>query len=220
NNRASWTAKNIRFNSLGCASFDVYNNDSFYSDISLSVPGIHNVSNSLAAIASCSIMGCAKETIKSGILRFTGTHRRFETKGIADGIRVVDDYAHHPSEVQATLNAAKNAGHNRIWSVFQPHTYTRTKFLMDEFAGSFNAADRVIITDIYAAREKDTGEVHAKMLCDRLKKNKEDSLYISGFDNIVDYLVENVEAGDLVITLGAGDVYRVGEMFLEKKSKG
>ncbi len=214
---AMWSARNIVFDDLGCATFNLVHNKKSISKIKLRVPGIHNVSNALAAISACRTLGCNIKSIKEGLRKFTGTHRRFELKGIWNNIKVIDDYAHHPSEVKATLKAAKNCTHGRIWCVFQPHTYTRTKALLNEFSHSFNMADKIIISDIYAAREKDTGEINSKTLSDKLISNSVESLYISDFESIVEYLEENVSSSDLIITMGAGDIYKVGEMFLENK---
>lgn len=215
---ADWTAKDIRFDTFGKASFKVFYNNSFFSDIKLNVPGMHNVSNALAAITACSTLGCGEEHIRLGLEKFFGTHRRFELKGIVDDIKVIDDYAHHPSEVKATLLAARNAEHNKIWCVFQPHTYTRTKCLLDEFSTAFADADYVLVSDIYAAREKDTGDINSGILCDRISSAGKNAMYIKGFDSISDYLVEHARSGDIVLTMGAGDIYKVGEMFLDKKT--
>lgn len=217
NEEAIWSAKSINFDGKGCASYTLTYKGEKVADITLSVPGIHNVSNSIAAAASCYALGCTIDAIKDGLYKFTGTHRRFETKGAVDGIRVVDDYAHHPSEVRATLKAAKNMGYSKIWCVFQPHTYTRTKSLMREFASAFSCADTVIVSDIYAAREKDSGEVHASMLAEKLVSQGVDAIYISSFEAIVDFLENNASPGSLIITMGAGDIYKVGEMFLKRK---
>lgn len=220
---AQWSAGNITFDDGGCAVYNLLHFGRHTCEIKLGVPGLHNVSNSLGAIAACAALGCSLEDISRGLARFTGTHKRFEKKGSVDGIRVVDDYAHHPSEIKVTLKAAKAGIPNRLWCVFQPHTYTRTKAFMDDFAASFGDADRIIVTDIYAAREKDTGEVHASMLADRILSHGEDALYISGFQNIVNYLDENAKPGDLILTMGAGDISTVGELFLKlrkERSKG
>ncbi len=213
---ADWTAKEIIFDQRGCASFIVFKNRERMGTIDLNVPGIHNVSNSLAAICACFTLGCSMEAIREGLFKFTGTHRRFELKGSYNDIRVIDDYAHHPSEVKATLNAARNSGRRKVWCVFQPHTYTRTKFLLDDFAAAFSDADTVIVSDIYAAREADTGEIHASALADRIKSSGKHALYLDSFDAIAGYLEENASPGDLVITMGAGDIYKAGELFLKK----
>jgi len=214
NSEAIFTAKNIQYNDMGCASFDVYKEGDQLGTISLSVPGIHNVNNSLAAIAACYTCGCSMDSIISGLLSFGGSHKRFELKGLVDDIKIIDDYAHHPSEVQATLNAANSAVHNKIWCVFQPHTYSRTKAFLEMFSHSFGAADNIIITDIYAAREKDPGDIHASMLAERICEQGGNAVYISDFQEIAEYLDKNAEPGDLILTMGAGDVVRIGEMFL------
>lgn len=214
NDNAVWTAKNIQYNDMGCGSFDVYKEGDKLGTISLSVPGKHNVSNSLAAIAACYTCGCSIDDITSALKSFGGSHKRFELKGLVDEIKVIDDYAHHPSEVKATLNAAKNTTHNKLWCVFQPHTYSRTKAFLDKFSNSFGDADNVIITDIYAAREKDPGDIHSSVLADKICQNGGNAKYISDFQDIVEYLDKNAQAGDLILTMGAGDIVRVGEMFI------
>lgn len=214
---AQFTAKDIVFDEMGCASYKLFKDGKKVTTIKLNIPGIHNVNNSLAAIAACNTLGCSITHIKQGLQKFKGARKRFELKGYVGGIKVVDDYAHHPSEVKATLKAAKNCAHSKIWCVFQPHTYTRTKSLMDEFAKSFANADVVIVSDIYAAREADTGEVHASMLAERIRENGDSAVYISGFEEIVKFLENNVNPGDLVITMGAGDISKVGEMFIKNK---
>jgi UDP-N-acetylmuramate--alanine ligase len=215
NDRCTWSAADITFDNMGCASYTLLYHNEPVIEIKLKVPGIHNVSNSIAAIAACNIMGCSLASAAKALLKFGGTHRRFELKGISEGITVIDDYAHHPSEVAATLKAAQSYAHSRIWCVFQPHTYTRTKFLMEEFSTAFEDADIIIVADIYAAREADTGEVNSGMLADRISSKGKQTLYIKGFENIVEYLDKNASSGDLIITMGAGDIYKVGELFLD-----
>lgn len=183
-------------------------------EVKLSVMGLHNVYNSLAAIATTHALGVPMETIIDSIKLYTGTHHRLETKGTFNNIRVIDDYAHHPTAVKATLKTIKNIAKNNVWAVFQPHTYTRTLSLLDDFGKSFNDVDKVIITDIYAAREKDTGVIHSKDLVDKLKSNKVDAVYINDFNDIANYLIKNSNPGDIILTIGAGDVFRVGEILL------
>lgn len=219
-----WSARDISFDDSGCGSYTLVYKNEAVADIKLSVPGIQNVSNSIAAIAACHIAGAGFDAARQALLEFTGTNRRFELKGIRRNIRIIDDYAHHPTEVRTTLRAAANCGHSRVWCIFQPHTYTRTKFLMDEFAAAFSDADKVIITDIYAAREIDSGEVHSTMLVERINSGAsggghEKAVYIKSFDDIADYLLNNAKPGDLVITMGAGDIYKVGEKFLSAASE-
>lgn len=217
NDRCEWSAADISFDSLGCASYTLIHNNKPVMEIKLKVPGLHNVSNSIAAIAAGSIMGCSIESASKALLKYSGTHRRFEPKGISDGITVVDDYAHHPTEVAATLNSARNCDYKRIWCVFQPHTFTRTKSFINEFAASFKDADIIILSDIYSAREADTGEISSAMLAEKLCANGKKTFYIDSFEKIVEYLDKNASSGDLIITMGAGDIYKVGEMFLDAR---
>lgn len=215
----SWSARDISFDEMGCASYTLLFHGEQVMEIRLKVPGIHNVSNSLAAIAACSFMGCSPAAAARALQKFAGTCRRFEIKGISDGITVIDDYAHHPSEISATLKAAGHFSHARIWCVFQPHTYSRTKSLMNDFVASFDKADILILTDIYAAREADNGEVSSLMLADRITRTGKTVMYIKDFDSIAAYLDKNARSGDIIITMGAGDIYKVGEMFLEARKK-
>lgn len=212
-----WKADNISFDESGCSSFDVIYKDERIGHMKLSIPGEHNIYNALAATAVCFAVGVPIEVIEANIDEFTGTHRRFEVKGRVDGATVIDDYGHHPSEIKATLKTAKNYPHNRIWCIFQPHTYTRTYALLNEFAESFYDADYVIVTDIYAAREKDNGLVKPQDLVERLAANGVDALYMKEFEDIASYLLDNIKEGDLVITQGAGDITKLGDMLLNKK---
>lgn len=208
-------AYNIKFDYNGYPSYDLYINNNFIEKIHLNVVGKHNIYNSLSAIASTKIAGVKIKNIKSGLEVYKGTHRRFEDKGIVNDIQIIDDYAHHPTEIKATLDSISEK-YNKIWCVFQPHTYTRTNSLLKEFGESFNDADEVIVTDIYAAREADTGLVHSKDLVKELKNNNVNGKYIKTFEEIVDYLEKTVDKGDILITVGAGDVYKIGDMFKEK----
>ncbi len=219
NEKCDWVATNIIYDNNGCASYTLLHQNEPICDIKLKVPGIHNVSNSMAAIAASSIMGCSPSSAVKALQKFSGTGRRFELKGRSEGVTVIDDYAHHPTEVAATLKAASNCDYSRVWCVFQPHTYTRTKFLMNEFATAFKDADIVILSDIYAAREADNGEVNSSMLADRISETGKKILYIKELDRIAEFLDKNAEPGDLIITMGAGDIYKVGEMFLEIRKK-
>ncbi|MFA6309171.1 MAG: UDP-N-acetylmuramate--L-alanine ligase [Clostridia bacterium] len=212
NEEAEWRAGAIRYNSDGCAVFSVKHNGENMGEVVLCVPGIHNLINALAAIAVCGTLGCDFESIKNGLLKFTGTHRRFEMKYIINNVKVIDDYAHHPSEIKATLLAIKRLTANKVWCVFQPHTYTRTKMLLGDFSNAFGDADNVIVTDIYAAREQDTGIIHSKDLTARLKQNGKNAIYIKEFDRIANHLKENMTPGDIIVTMGAGDIYKVGDI--------
>lgn len=219
NKGAHISARNMSFDEKGCALFDLYNKDRYVHRIHLAIPGEHNVLNALAAISVSRIFEIDINTVKTTLGTFTGTHRRFEIRGRFKGCTIIDDYAHHPAEIQATLAATQNFPHNWIWCVFQPHTFTRTKFLLEGFARSFTGADRVIITDIYAAREKDTGEIHSTHLVEAINNLGQKAVYISSFKDIDRYLRENLQEGDLMLTLGAGDVYKIGEMLLKKEPR-
>lgn len=210
-------AKDIIFNEEGFPSFEVFYQGKVIGRFQLSIPGVHNIYNALASIATAYILGIPAEEIVEHIKIYKGIHRRFDLLGEVKGAKVIDDYAHHPAEIRATLDAAQKYPHGEIWCVFQPHTYTRTLALLEDFAKSFTSADHVIITDIYAAREKDEGRIHSSKLAE-LVKNHQEVLYMKDFEGIADYLYQHVQPRDLILTMGAGDVYRIGEMLLEKET--
>lgn len=210
-NDSGFTAKNISYSDTFCASFDVYRHGINLGRITLSVPGKYNILNALAAIAAADFLNIDFVYIKKGLNEFKGVHRRYEHKGNKNGIEVIDDYAHHPTEIAATLSAVKSTAAKNIWCVFQPHTYTRTYSLFEDFVAALSCGINVIITDIYSARERDTGLVSSKKLSDSI----ENAVYLSTFEDCVDFLNKNAESGDIILTMGAGDVYKVGEMFLE-----
>jgi UDP-N-acetylmuramate--alanine ligase len=214
-NTGNILAKNIAFDEKGCASFDVYAADEMLTSIKLNVPGKHNVLNALASICVSLSLDVPTNSICKGLESFKGTHRRFEIKGIKNGVTVVDDYAHHPTEIKATLSAAKNYPHKKIFCVFQPHTYSRTLNLFKEFTEAFSDTDELILADIYAAREKDTGIVSSSMLADKIGKTKLKCSNLHSFEEIVSYLNKNTKSGDLLLTVGAGDVFKIGEMYLK-----
>ena len=209
-------AKNITYNDHACGTYTLMHKTEDLGTVSLSVPGRHNVSNSLAAIALCLNLGLPLDVIKKGLLQFGGTKRRFEYKGTKNGITVIDDYAHHPTEVAATLTAARNYRHGRIICVFQPHTYSRTKAFLSDFARVLSMADIVVLADIYAAREKNTIGISSKDLLAELQKNGQESYYFPSFDEIEKFLSEKCINNDLLITMGAGDVYLIGEHLLQQ----
>ncbi len=185
-------------------------------EVKLGVVGIHNVYNSLAAIALCEKLGVDRAVMLKALEDFTGTDRRFEKKGVLHGITVIDDYAHHPTEIAATLAAAKRYPHKKLFLVFQPHTYSRTKAFLKEFAEALSAADVVLLTDIYAAREKNTIGISSRDLADLMEAKGSDVHYFQYFDDVETYLLEHCESGDVILTMGAGDVYTIGEKLLGK----
>lgn len=213
--KANWRAENIVHEADGRNSFDVYHNGAFFTTIHLHIPGEHNITNALAAIAASAFLGAAPEDCVKGLHHYTGTERRFQLKGKKDGITVIDDYAHHPTEIKAALAAAQNVQHNTTWCVFQPHTFSRTRFLFDEFGEAFGDADEIIIADIFAARETDDGTVSAAQLADRIAQTGKSARYVGDFAAIEAYLREHCKSGDLLMTVGAGDVYKIGENFLK-----
>lgn len=213
-NDARYQATDIRYDKYGHASFTVRRDGQNAGSYYLRVPGIHNVSNALAAIALGELLGLSHEDIVKGLGSFTGTDRRFQYKGEVGGVTVIDDYAHHPTEIEATLHAAANYPHRKIWCVFQPHTYTRTKALLPEFAQALTLADHVILADIYAAREQNTLGITSEDLQKRILELGTPCEYFSTFDEIENYLLKSCTQGDLLITMGAGDVVNIGEHLL------
>lgn len=212
---ADYTASNISHDDKGNASFDVIKHGDFYCHINLSVNGEHNISNALSAIAVSDLLALSSNSIQDGLYSFTGTNRRFEYKGECAGFTIVDDYAHHPTEILATLKAVAHYPHKELWCVFQPHTYTRTKSLFDEFVDALSLADHIILPDIYAARETDTLGVSSSQLAEALRMKGCDVYYISNFSEIRAFCLEHCKKGDLLITMGAGDVVNIGEDLLK-----
>lgn len=213
---SDYMAENISYDEFGHPSFDLieYGNTTLH--IELSVTGEHNISNSLAVIAAAREMNISDVAITSGLKSFGGTNRRFEYKGRLADVTIIDDYAHHPTEIKATLKAAKNYPHNKIWCAFQPHTYTRTKAFFEEFAKALSLADNVLLLDIYAARETDTLGVSSELLAEEVRKYNNNVHYFPSFDEAENFLLTNCEKEDLVITMGAGDIVELGEHLLGK----
>ncbi|MDZ5254679.1 UDP-N-acetylmuramate--L-alanine ligase [Clostridium sp. LIBA-8841] len=208
-------AKNIEFNEKGCATFDVFKGEEKLLSLSLNVPGMHNVSNSLSAVCLSEIFKIPAESVISGLSSFGGAHKRFEYKGKKNDITVIDDYAHHPVEIKATLSTAKKMSHNKTICVFQPHTYTRTKTLFDDFVKCFDDCDELILMDIYAAREKDLGEINSDQLGDAIRAHGVKCINVHSHEEALEYVKANSSKGDLLLTVGAGDVVKVGELFLK-----
>ncbi len=207
-NDATFCARNITYSDYGYPSFDIYEENAKILHLDLGVTGLHNVLNATACALAAIKMGLGTDAVKAGLEAFNGTKRRFEKKGFVNGALVIDDYAHHPTEISATIDALKNVSHKDEWCIFQPHTYTRTISLMDDFAKALSNVKNVVITDIFAAREKDTGLVHAKDLADKI----EGAVYIKEFEDIAKYIKENAKEGDVVLTMGAGNVCEIGEI--------
>ena len=189
-------------------------NQNFYGKISLSVPGIHNISNALACICLCDAYNIDLKSMQKALKKFTGAHRRFEFKGKINDARIYDDYGHHPTEIIATANSLKNKKYNESWVVFQPHTYSRTKNLLDEFANALLNFDHILVLDIYAARESNTYNISSQDLVKKIKEHGKDALYMPDFDYCINYLKDNIKANDIVLTLGAGTVTEIGDLLI------
>ncbi|GAB1476045.1 UDP-N-acetylmuramate--L-alanine ligase [Bacillota bacterium] len=216
---SDYYAENIQFSPSGMPSFEVHYRGEMLGSVQLAVPGEHNIINSLAALACCRDLGVDTDRIFSTLEEFTGTERRFDIIGVTgSGLCIIDDYAHHPTEIKATLAAAMNFPHKNLWCLFQPHTYTRTMALFDEFAQAFKQADKVILAEIYAAREKNIHKISSKELAVEIKRTnpEKDVYFFESFDEIANFVVNNAEPGDLIITMGAGDIYKVAEGILAK----
>ncbi len=212
---ADFQAREVVAKHMGC-SFEVWNRNQRLTVVDLQVPGLHNVLNALACFATLTGLGVSSDLIGSTLGIFGGAVRRFQLKGEKDGVTVVDDYAHHPTELRATLRAARGGEWSRVVAVFQPHLYSRTEFLHTEFAEALLEADVAVVTDVYGAREDPRPGVSGKLIVDSiLRLNQHKSVvYLPRLGSVVDYLERFAAPGDLVLTLGAGDVHRVGERFL------
>lgn len=209
-----YSACSLSYDESGNVAFDLMEHGTVTDHITLAVTGDHNMSNALATIAAARLLDLSMDTIQKGLLSFTGTDRRFQYKGEKNGFTIIDDYAHHPTEIRATLTAAKHYPHKELWCVFQPHTYTRTKAFFHEFAEALALADHVVLADIYAARETDTLGMSSEHLAETIQSLGTDSHYFPSFQAIQEFITENCKKGDLLITMGAGDVVNIGEELL------
>lgn len=214
-NNADWYAENISYNELGHGIYTAVYKGEKIAEVSLSIPGEHNVYNSLAALALTVKYGLDIDVILKGIKSYSGTDRRFQYKGSFNGVKVIDDYAHHPTEIKATIGSARKNSINKLWICFQPHTYTRTHDLLDEFADALSGADRVVLVDIYASREKDTGLVSSADLQKKIEALGTTAYYIGDMSDAKKFLQENCSPQDMLITMGAGDVFKLGESLVK-----
>ena len=214
--RFDYYAENISFDDNACGIFSIMHQGAEVMKVHLNVPGMHNVSNALATVALAELMELPQEEVIVGLRKFGGANRRFQYKGKLDGITIIDDYAHHPTEIQATLSAAANYAHERLVLVFQPHTYSRTKAFLQEFADVLSQADILVLADIYAAREKNTLGISSKDLLNLVKEKGTECYYFPSFEEIEKFLLKNCMNGDLLITMGAGNVVEIGESLLGK----
>jgi len=211
---ADYSYTDAAFDASGRASYTLVKKGQNCGTIKLGVVGEHNILNSLSVIALTDLLGIDFTIVRGALASFSGTERRFERKGEVAGIQILDDYAHHPTEITATLKAAANYPHRTLWCVFQPHTYTRTKAFLKEFAQALSLADKIVLTDIYAAREKNTVGISSVDLLHELEKLGKECYYFPSFDDIENFLLKNCINGDLLITMGAGDIVKVGESLL------
>ena len=213
---ADYTANFISYDKFAHPSYTLFYKGEELAKVELGVTGEHNIYNSLAAIAVARSLDIPMEVILRGLKRFTGTDRRFQKKGSVNGFTIIDDYAHHPQEIAATIEAAKKYPHRKLWIVFQPHTYSRTAALLDDFAGALSQADEIVLADIYAAREKNTIGISSDDLRKHMLEQNTNVYYIPKFEDIEDFLLQHVEEGDVLITMGAGDIYKVGDDLLKQ----
>lgn len=208
-------AANITFNNSGCAKFTVERNNTPLFNVELGTTGKHNILNALAVISTSLFLQIPQEFIINGLKSCTGAHKRFEYKGEFNKITVIDDYAHHPIEIKATLKTAKLIPHNKTLVVFQPHTYTRTKTLFNEFISCFKDCDELILMDIYAAREKDTGLVSSIELGDSIRTFGTKCTNVKSHEEAAEYLKSIAMPNDIILTVGAGDVVKVADILLK-----
>ncbi len=212
---ADYVVREIEANMRGGVDCSVWRREKRWQALSLAVPGEHNALNAAAALVVARLCGVEAEKAAQTLEGFAGVLRRFEVKGVWNDIVVVDDYAHHPTEVRATLAAARGRyPQRRIWAVFQPHTYSRTRALLDEFASCFDDADRVIVTDIYPARAHEEPIIRAEELVGTI--DHDDVTHMDDIEQVVDHLLDELRSGDLLLTLGAGDGYLIGERVLAR----
>ena len=212
--RFDFYAENITFDDNACGVFTAMHQGEVLAQVHLNVPGMHNVSNALATIALATLMELPQDALLAGLRKFGGANRRFQYKGQIDGVTIIDDYAHHPTEIAATLSAAANYPHKRLVLVFQPHTYTRTQAFLHEFAEILSKVDVLVLADIYAAREKNTIGISSKDLLALVKEKGTECYYFPSFEEIEKFLLKNCVNGDLLITMGAGNVVEIGETLL------
>lgn len=218
NTGSDYFASNISFSREGMPQFDVNHGGQVLCRVELSIPGEHNILNALAAFACCHMLGVRPESIVKTLNEFKGTHRRFDVLGRTQtNVGIIDDYAHHPTEIKATLAAVKKMRHNDLWCLFQPHTYTRTLALMDDFAKAFDMADKIVLAEIYPAREKNIYKISSSVLMEKIKEHdpQKEVYFFKDFDEIAKFVYAQAQPQDMVLTMGAGDIYKVGEMMLE-----
>lgn len=211
-NTNDYYPENIFYNRGAFAEFDVMYRGNKTAHLKLNIPGTHNILNALAAYASAVYVGTSAEDCEKGIAAFSGAGRRFEILGEFNGITVADDYAHHPQELDAILSAVMKMGYKNVWAVFQPFTYSRTYMLLDDFARVLQIPDKCVMTEIMGSRERNTYNIYTKDLAEKIPG----SVWFDTFEEVSDYVVKNASDGDLIITLGCGDIYKAAKIMIEK----
>ena len=210
--KCDYFADNITFDEKGMGSYDLVIRGEKVCRIQLNIPGMHNVSNSLAAIAACMAAGATAEDVVKGLSLSTGAHRRLEYKGSFNGVSVIDDYAHHPDEIKATLDAVRLMCKGEVWGIFQPHTYSRTRDFLDEFAEALrNGSDHSLLAEVYNDRELDTYGVSSADIARKIREAGGDGMFFDTFDEITEHLKSNCKPGDVVVTLGSKDIFKIAD---------
>ncbi len=213
--KADWSYKDVSYDQDGYPTYTAIHNGKEMGSVTLKVAGLHNVFNSLCTIALCYEYGISLEVVARALLKFDGAARRLEYKGMINGAKVYDDYGHHPTEIMATVTSIKNKKHNESWVVFEAHTYSRLVEHLHDFAESLINFDHIILIDIYAAREVNTYNIHEEDLIKEIEKLGKKAIHISDFDEVIKYLKDNVKEGDIVLTLGAGNVTKIANKIKE-----
>ncbi len=216
--KADFTAQNITKNNQGFYSFDVLDHDNLFLHLNLKINGKHNIYNAISAVALCNYYGINKDIIKEGIESYQGVDRRFQFLGKYNDALIYDDYAHHPTEIASTLESVQTVKHHESWAIFQAHTFSRTKEHLSEFAEILANFDHIIIASIYPARETNIYNVHEEDLVNLIKEKNPHVLYIDSFAKIEEYLKENIQPQDIVITIGAGPINEVAYNLVKEKS--
>ncbi len=207
---ADFVARNIEYNTK-FNKFDVYKGETFLATVTTQVQGEHNVLNSLCTFALCDFLGINKENIVDGLAEFSGINRRLQYKGEVNGLDIYDDYAHHPTEIKTTLKTVSNMGYDNVYVIFQPHTYSRTKSLLKDFSESFVECTKAVFIDIYSAREPFDPTVSSKGLSELVNEYSKNGVYADSFESAKQYVLDNAKKGDIILTVGAGDVFKIGE---------
>ncbi len=207
---ADFVAKNIEYNPK-FNKFDIYKSETFVTSVTTQVKGEHNVLNSLCTFALCDFLGINTENIVDGLGEFSGINRRLQHKGEVNGVDIYDDYAHHPTEIKTTLKTVCNMGYDDVYVIFQPHTYSRTKSLLKDFSESFKECTKAVFIDIYSAREPFDSTVSSKGLSELVQDFSGNGVYADSFETAKQFVLDNAKKGDIILTVGAGDVYKIGE---------